>query len=96
MQLALSIFMLSISTQQKPWIALTGADDGRAYLLRPFSEDPNNWDYQMATLVDYGLVQTVSGITAADVDGDGYTELFVSVHNLNYVQVFSYSPAKQD
>ena len=75
---------------------MTGADDGRAYVLRPTSENSNNWNYEQTTLADYGLVQTVSGIAAADVDGDGYTELFVSVHNLNYVQVFSYSPATQD
>jgi hypothetical protein len=75
---------------------VTGADDGRAYVLSPTSQSSDDWNYQLTTIVDYGLVQTVSGIAAADVDGDGYTELFVSVHNMNYVQVFSYSPAKQD
>jgi FG-GAP repeat len=75
---------------------VTGSDDGRAYVLSPVSEDRNDWNYQITTVADYGLIQTVSGIAAADVDGDGYAELFVSVHNMNYVQVYSFSPAAQD
>lgn len=80
-------------SQQKPWIAVTGGDDGRAYVLSPQSQAVNDWNYQLTTVVDYGLIQSVTGITAADVDGDGYAELFVSVRGMNYVQVFSYSPA---
>jgi hypothetical protein len=29
----------------KPWIALSGDDDGVHYLLFPVSEDPENWEY---------------------------------------------------
>ena len=31
----------------KPWIALSGDDDGIHYLLFPRSEDPTNWDYEL-------------------------------------------------
>jgi hypothetical protein len=75
---------------------VSGGDDGCAYVLRPSSQDTDNWTYDVTKFVDYGLVQTVSGIAAADIDDDGYVELFVSVRNMNYVQVFSYSPSAED
>lgn len=71
---------------------VSGADDGRAYYLRPKSEDPNNWSYELVTVMDAGASQTVSGMTSADIDGDGFEELFVSVHNRDQVQVHTFSP----
>jgi len=69
-----------------------GADDGRAYYLRPLSESASSWDYEKVTLADYGLGQIVSGMTAADVDNDGFTELFVSVRISNAVNVYTFRP----
>ena len=74
-------------------IALTGADDGRAYVLSPASSDVKDWTYTIKTIADFGPNQVVSGIAAADVDADAFTELFVSSRNTNSVKVFSYSPA---
>ena len=31
----------------KPWIALSGDDDGIHYILTPASEDLDNWEYTM-------------------------------------------------
>jgi hypothetical protein len=31
----------------KPWIALSGDDDGVHYILYPTSEDPASWEYDM-------------------------------------------------
>ena len=76
----------------KPWIALSGADDGRAYVLSPRSENSDDWTYDIKTIADYGTGQIVSGITAADIDGDGFAELFVSVRAKNTIEVFTYSP----
>jgi len=75
---------------RKPWIMVAGGDDGRAYYLRPQSEVATNWAYTLITVVDHGPNQEVGGMTAADIDGDGFTELFVSVRNKNVVQVFSF------
>jgi len=85
-------FRASTSSQQKPWILLSGGDDGRAYYLRPTSESALDWSYELITIVDHGLSQAVSGIAAADVDGDGYSEVFVSVHNKNLVEIYTFRP----
>jgi len=71
---------------------VSGGDDGRAYYLRPTSTNTNNWDCELVTVMDAGTSQTVTGITSADIDGDGYEELFVSVHNRDQVQVHSFRP----
>jgi len=76
----------------KPWIYVAGADDGRAYYLRPISTAANNWDYEKVTVADYGTNQVVSGMTVADIDGDGNKELFVSIHNMNVIRVYSFAP----
>jgi len=83
-------FYPTTNVARKPWILVAGGDDGRAYYLRPQSEDANNWAYTLITVVDHGINQQVNGMTAADIDGDGFTELFVSVRNKNIIQVFSF------
>jgi len=83
-------FYPTSNAARKPWILVAGGDDGRAYYLRPQSEDANNWAYTLITVVDHGINQQVNGMTAADIDGDGFTELFVSVRNKNIIQVFSF------
>jgi len=83
-------FYPTSNTQRKPWIMVAGGDDGRAYYLRPVSEVATNWEYTLVTVADHGINQQVNGMTAADIDGDGYTELFVSVRNKNIIQVFSF------
>jgi len=76
----------------KPWIMVSGADDGRAYYLRPTSSDPASWAYERVTVFDYGANQVVPGISSADIDADGYEELFVSARTANKVDVFSFRP----
>jgi hypothetical protein len=85
-------FFPTTNKQRKPWIMVAGADDGRAYYLRPTSENANNWNYELVTVLDAGTSQIVSGMTSADIDGDGYEELLVSVHNRDRVEVYSFRP----
>lgn len=58
----------------KPWIALSGDDDGIHYIMHPLSEDPDNLEYDMQVMVD--TEQTTAGTMAvADLNGDGYMEI---------------------
>merc|ERR1712073_262100 len=38
----------------KPWISLSGDDDGKHYLLYPQSEDKNDWNYDIETIIETG------------------------------------------
>jgi hypothetical protein len=78
--------------ERKPWIYVAGADDGRAYFLVPDSESTSDWTYNQVTVVDQGADEHVGGMTAADVDGDGYQELFVSVQTRDRVEVYTFKP----
>jgi len=85
-------FYSTASTNQKPWIYVAGGDDGRAYYLRPLSQTASNWDYETITVVDKGPNQQVGGIAVADINGNGGKEMFVSTHNLNEVNVYTFDP----
>ena len=41
-----------IFRQHKPWLTVSGDDDGKVYILRPLSEDPTDWTYEKQILVD--------------------------------------------
>ncbi|CAG0882230.1 unnamed protein product [Darwinula stevensoni] len=77
--------------QVKPWISLSGDDDGKHYILVPVSEDADDWTYEKNILVDTGA--TTSGkIAIADLDGDGYTELIAAGYSIGKLYVFTYAP----
>jgi len=85
-------FYTTASTNQKPWIMVAGADDGRAYVLRPISQTASNWDYEKIVVVDKGANQYVGGVAVADINGNGYKEMFVSTHHQNQVSVYTFAP----
>ena len=39
----------------KPFISLSGDDDGKHYILHPATEDKDDWTYNMSLLVETGL-----------------------------------------
>ena len=41
-------------SQVKPWISLSGDDDGKHYILYPDSEDKDNWIYHTELIIDTG------------------------------------------
>ena len=43
----------------KPWISLSGDDDGKHYLLYPESEDTDDWKYTLDMIIDTGTYYTV-------------------------------------
>ncbi|XP_063595419.1 uncharacterized protein LOC134772382 [Penaeus indicus] len=75
----------------KPYILLSGDDDGRMYVLYPSSEDRNDWVYQKHILVDTEDT-TVGKMAHGDLDGDGYEEVIVAGYTIGEVYVFTYAP----
>ena len=74
----------------KPFILLSGNGDGRHYVLQPASQEAGDWTYERQTLVTAG--GTAGQVAAADLDGDGFTELVTAGHTAGMLYVFSYSP----
>jgi len=85
-------FYSTASTNQKPYIMVAGADDGRAYYLRPLSQSASDWNYEKIVVVDSGPNHPVVGIAAADINGNGGKELFVSLHDEGVVNVYTFDP----
>ncbi|XP_078597462.1 uncharacterized protein LOC144873724 isoform X1 [Branchiostoma floridae x Branchiostoma japonicum] len=76
---------------KKPPILLSGDDDGHAYLLVPSSDDPADWSYQKRPLL--ASTGIVGGVSAADIDGDGNIEAFISAYGEDKVHVFRFTDA---
>ncbi|XP_076811235.1 uncharacterized protein LOC143455832 isoform X2 [Clavelina lepadiformis] len=73
---------------RKPYIMVSGDDDGNAYVLTANSEDSSDWSYTQTTI--YKDNGTIGGIGIADVDGDGYTEIFIPAYTVKKIAVMSY------
>ena len=78
-------------SDRKPNILVSGDDDGQAYLVQPSSSDLSDWSYQQSVFLDVGT-STVGAIASADVDGDGYNEVFVPSFDEGLVYVFTFAP----
>ena len=76
---------------ERPNILVSGDDDGRAYILEPLSSDPTNWNYKKNTIFDAGS-GTVGQMAFADVDGDGYNDIFIPSYNQATVHVYTFAP----
>merc|ERR1712215_134748 len=75
----------------KPWIALSGDDDGTHYIMLPKSEDPANMEYDLQVLVDTQAT-TAGTMAVADLDGDGFTEIVTAGYTAGQVYVFTFAP----
>jgi len=87
----ITVYPTTTNNTTKPVIILSGDDDGRAYSFEATSETPSDWSYNQVTFCDAGS-GTVGEISAADVNGDGYTDVFVPSYTTNEVFVYSYQP----
>ncbi|CAG7834280.1 unnamed protein product [Allacma fusca] len=77
--------------QRKPYIIVSGDDDGKHYILEPNSEDANDWSYTKHILVD--TEKTTSGkFAVVDLDGDGYTEIVAAGYSSGTIYVYTYKP----
>jgi hypothetical protein len=73
----------------KPWISLSGDDNGRHYILYPSSEDKNDWTYNQELIID-SEAQTVGTQAIVDLDGDGYMELIAAGYSADTVYVHTF------
>ncbi|XP_052799628.1 uncharacterized protein LOC128231181 [Mya arenaria] len=92
---AIAVHPQPAKNTSKPVILLSGDDDGRAYVFEAASQDPAAWAYNKQVFFDAGDA-TVGELSAADVDNDGYTDVFVPSFNGNEVIVYSFRPALSD
>ena len=78
------------SAGSKPWIAMSGDDDGNGYYMTPVSEDADDWEYSLTMLVESPGREIIGQISHADTDGDGYAELFVPGYYARQVYTFKF------
>merc|ERR1719193_2908644 len=76
--------------QPKPWIAISGDDDGVHYIMFPKSEDPENWEYDIQVMVDTEAT-TAGTMAVVDLDGDGFTEIISAGYTAGEVYVFTFN-----
>ena len=71
----------SINGRKKPFLILSGDDDGCVYVLEAMKDDdPSNWDYTMK-IIYQAEKSTIGQVSVEDVDNDGHPELFIPVYN---------------
>lgn len=70
---------LEDGTERKPWISLSGDDDGKHYVMYPISEDKDNWEYDLQMIIDTGTLHN-----------DSSTKFFLYILMLLYSNPFVY------
>ena len=80
--------ILGKSQKEKPSIIVSGADDGRVYLLRPQSWSQYIWHYSTDVIL-HREGSSIGVPAVGDVDGDGNVEVFVP--EKNFIHVLTYA-----
>ena len=72
-------------------ILVAGSGDFKAHLLIPKGDDPSKFEYEKKEIVDaHGVV---GAIATADIDGDGWLEMYMGNYNKGYIEAFTLSAA---
>lgn len=77
-------------TSGKPQIMVSGDGSQRVHWLVPTSSSTNSWSYEERILVDVG--GTVGQLAIADVNHDGFVEVFVPAYDGNKIYAFTFAP----
>ncbi|CAH1800870.1 unnamed protein product [Owenia fusiformis] len=89
-----SFYPRANATGSKPYLMVSGDDDGKAYILTPRSQDPRDWSYDIHLLFesDEELFSPIVGkLSAVDADGDGFTEIILPEYWADIMHVYSYA-----
>ena len=78
-------------SRRKPWLSLSGDDDGNHYLLIPTTEDKTIFEYEKVTLIETGA-KTAGTQAVEDIDGDGYTEIISAGYSAGHVYIHTFAP----
>jgi len=60
-------------------------------LLIPTGDDPSKFEYEKQTIVKTGGI--VGDLVTADIDGDGWLEMYMCDYSDGYVEAFKMSQA---
>jgi len=88
---ALAFYPNKNDESEKPFIFVSGDDAGNMFVETADSQDPNDWTYSTTLMYEqkYG---TVGSFSVADVNNDGWVEVFLSIYEQEFVRVLSYGP----
>lgn len=78
------------SSDGKPYILLGGDGSQKAYLISPNSENIVDWEYTLITIID--VKNTVGQVQVGDVDGDGWSDVFIPDYDGGLVYVYTFAP----
>jgi len=96
---------------QKPWIAVGGDEAAKLWILRPESDDPDDWSYDSAvlfdindafgpnttqTLTDTGLTISTIGRVAVRYQKNKNPELFMPIFEAKEIRVYRFDDLEDD
>lgn len=78
-------------SNKRAHIVVAGSGDYSASLLIPTGDDPSKFEYEKQTIVKTGGI--VGDLVTADIDGDGWLEMYMCDYSDGYVEAFKMSQA---
>lgn len=83
-----------ISQKKKPYILVSGDNEGRLSVLIPSSKKTNDWEYTSHTI--YRTRSSIGAIAVEDFNNDGFMEIVVPVLDYRKLLFFTYKPGEID
>lgn len=72
----------------KPWVVVSGDGSSRVHLLKPVSEELDDWRYTETVLLS-APGSITGGMAITDLDGDGWQEVIIPLHSHNEIKIVS-------
>jgi len=87
-------FRPKIKDETKPWIFVSGDNSNSIFMLTPKSEAADDWSYVTKKVADVGV--DVGRPSIADVDLDGFADIFVPLYNAKKVAHYTFTSAQSE